>query len=106
MKMLNQEMLVEALQDSIYEDACYDGEKPSPLESWEDVHDASLCIVIGNLQIESHDIMYGEMLTIINAHWEEIADEVNDYMDEHCQSYYGDPAFSSASDYWGYIMGR
>ena len=26
-------------------------------------------------------------------------------IDQECQSYYGDPAFSSAHDYWSYILG-
>ena len=104
-QMLNQEMLVEALKEYRYEDACCNGEKPYPLETWEDVHDASIFVFIGDVRIEDHEILYGEMLSIINHNWEDIADEVNDYIDEECQSYYGDPAFASASDYWNYILG-
>ena len=103
--ILNKEMLVKALKESIYEDACYDGEKPSPLESWEEVHDECIFLYFNGIRVEEHEIMYGEMLSIINSNWQEIADEVNDFIDEECQSYYGDPAFSSAADYWGYILG-
>lgn len=102
---INKEILVKALKEYRYEDACHDGNKPSPLETWEDVHDACIYIFIDDVRIEEDDDLYEAMLNIINDDWEDIADEVNDYIDEECQPYYGDPAFSSASDYWNYILG-
>lgn len=107
MTILNKEFLVKQIKEIRYDKACYDGEKPSPINSWNELHD--ICVtkvsIPGLCDIESHDIAYGEMLAIINEDWEEIADEVNDFIDEECQSYYLDPAFSSAADYYSYRFG-
>ena len=45
------------------------------------------------------------MLNLIEIHSQYIVDKVNDGLEELCESYYGDPAFSSANDYWSYILG-
>lgn len=103
--MLNKKILIETLKEVLFERACDNYEKPDPLDRWEEVHDECLFLTFNGIRVEDHPIMYGEMFSIVNKHWEEIADEVNDYMDDNCQPYYGDPAFASAHDYWSYILG-
>ena len=100
--IINKEILIEAIKEKLYDDACYDGEKPYRFKDVDDVHDTAL---FTKLDIENYDIMYYEMLALLNTDGEEIIEEINDYIDEEFQTYYGDPAFSSAQDYWGYILG-
>lgn len=99
--IINKEILIKAIKDRLQDEACY-GEEPCKFRDIDDVHDTALFTKLG---VEDYDMMYYEMLALLNTDGEEIIDELNDYIDEEFQTYYGDPAFSSAQDYWGYILG-
>lgn len=102
--ILNEEILIEAICDNLIEECDY--EKPIKINGDIDyLHDLSLQITIGGLNVEENDIMYGEMLAIINENGDEIGESIDYFIDEEFTSYYGDPAFASARDYWGYILG-
>jgi len=103
--MLNKEFLTEEICKIVYEDGCYDGEKPLHVDDFNDLHDIAIRIVIGDFYIEEYDMLYWEMCSLIEQETNYIIDCVNEFIDEEFQTYYGDPAFASASDYWGYILG-
>ena len=102
--ILNKEFLIKKICEIIY-DNTYDDEEPSYMNDFEDLHDTSVYIKIGDSIIEEYDMLYWEMCSILNQETDDICDCVNDFIDEQFQSYYGDPAFASAKDYWGYILG-
>ena len=104
--LLNKQILTKAIKESITDDARYWGEKPSTLKNVDELHDEALTSSINNINIEEYDAMYYEMLSLLNTDGEEILEEINDFIDEEFQTYYGDPAFASAYDYWNYILGR
>lgn len=103
--MLNKEFLTEEICKIVYEDGCYDGEKPSYVDCFNDLHDIAIRIVIGDFYIEEYDMLYWEMCSILEQETNYIIDCVNEFIDEEFQTYYGDPAFATAGDYWGYILG-
>ena len=102
---LNKEFLVQGIFDKIYEDSCFNGERPGHIKYEEELHDIGISIKINNITIEEYDMLYWNMCSIIQVNLEEMIDEINSLIDEECVDYYGDPAFSSASDYWSYILG-
>lgn len=104
--MLNKTFLIKELCEKIYDNACYDGEKPLELDNIDELHDDLLDIEVNGIAIEEYDALYWKMNSIINSDGKEMIDEINNFIDEEFQSYYLDPAFSSPSDYWGYILGR
>lgn len=101
--MLNKQILTELIKERIEEDACFD--KPYPLKDTDDIHDFALVTYLGGVRIEENDILYFEMCAIVNTDGEEILEEINEWIDDKFTSYYGDPAFASASDYWNYRLG-
>ena len=103
--MINKEFIIEEVCQEIYDDACYYGDDPSPIRDIDEVHDIALGIHINNIPIEEYDAIYWEMCSVLQTDGNEIIGCINDFIDEECQSYYGDPAFSSAHDYWSYILG-
>ena len=101
--ILNRDILIELIIEKEYDDICYGG---SFYElSIDDIYDIALSCKIGGDKIEEYDMLYYEMLNLIEIHSQYIVDKVNDGLEELCESYYGDPAFSSANDYWSYILG-
>ena len=98
--------ITEQVQDMIYEDACDEGGSPRLIEDKDELHDWALNCYIDGKRIETDDTLYKTMVIVIDEVGEEMIDDINYFIDEECQSYYLDPAFSSASDYWGYILGR
>lgn len=103
--MINKEFIIEEVCREIYDDACYYGDDPSLIRDIDEVHDIALGVHINGIPIEEYDAIYWKMCSILQADGDEIIGCINDFIDEECQSYYGDPAFSSANDYWGYILG-
>lgn len=103
--MINKEFLTQEICRILYDEGCYDGEKPSYVKDTDELHDIAIHIVIGDFYIEEYDMLYWEMCSIIEQETNYIINCVNDFIDEEFQTYYGDPAFASASDYWGYILG-
>ena len=103
--LLNKEILTCAIKEYIYDD-CYCGEKPLKIKNIDELHDTAIMCNIGDDRIEEYDQMYNEMCCILNTDGKKIIDEINNYIDEEFQPcYMGEPAFASASDYWGYILG-
>lgn len=103
--LLNKEILTCAIKEYIYDD-CYYGEKQSKIKNIDELHDTAIMCYIGDDRIEEYDQMYNEMCCILNTDGKKIIDEINNHIDEEFQPcYMGEPAFASASDYWGYILG-
>lgn len=102
--MLNKEILIKILCEYVEEEYADYG-NIIEIDDIDELHDYLILQHINGIAIEDYDAMYWEMCAIIEAEGEDIIDEVNDYVDENCFSYYGDPAFASARDYWGYILG-
>lgn len=92
--------LLKELKDYMIED--YD---VPTLKDKDDLHDLLLQIYVGDSQIEEYDFIYYLVVTTINKHGDEMIDEIKNFIDENSTGYFGDPAFSSASDYWSYKMG-
>lgn len=103
--MMNKEFLIKEICKNIYDKACFYGEKPSYIRDINELHDVSMEVEVNGISIEEYDALYWEMCSIINENEEEMIEAINDFINEECQSYYGDPAFSSAGDYWRYILG-
>ena len=101
--LLNKQILIEAIKENIIDN--YDGEKPRKLDDVDDLHDEALMARINGIYIEEYDAMYYEMVSLLNTDGEDILYEINDFIDEEFETYYGDPAFASAYDYWSYILG-
>lgn len=102
--MLNEECLIQGAFQVIYDNICDDGEKIH-LYDISDLHDWLIDVTINGIRIEDYDALYWTMCNIIEMNGDEMIEEINAIIDDECQSYYGDPAFASASDYWGYILG-
>ena len=101
--ILNKEIVIEGVIEVL--DLNCD-ERPKMLnEDLEYLYDLCLKIDIHGLNPEINSIMYGELLNILNLYGSEIAEEIDKFIEEEFYSYFGDPAFSSASDYWNYILG-
>ena len=103
--MLNKEFLTEEICKILYNECYYDGEKPSHIDNVNDLHDIAIRVIVGDFYIEEYDALYWEMCSLIEQETDYIIDCVNEFIDEKSQSYYGDPAFASAGDYWEYILG-
>lgn len=103
--MLNKEFLIKEICKKIYDDACFYGETPSYIDNIDELHDLSLDIEVNGISIEEYDTLYWAMCSIIEANKKEMIEEINDFINEKCQSYYGDPAFANANDYLGYKFG-
>ena len=103
--ILNEEILIEAICNNLIEEYDYDEEPMKIKQDIDYLHDLCLEITISGLNVEENDIMYGEMLSIINSDGDKIGAVIDEFIDEEFTSYYGDPAFASASDYWRYILG-
>ena len=101
--LLNKQILIEAIKENIIDN--YDGEKPRKLDDVDDLHDEALMASINGIYIEEYDVMYYEMVSLLNTDGEDILYEINDFIGEEFETYYGDPAFASAYDYWSYILG-
>lgn len=101
--LLNKQILIEAIKENIIDN--YDGEKPRELDDVDDLHDEALMARINGIYIEEYDAMYYEMVSLLNTDGEDILYEINDFIDEEFETYYGDPAFASSYDYWSYILG-
>ena len=96
--------LVKELQEQIYEYCC-DYDDTIKIDSWEELHDWALNVSLNGIKIEDDDELYEKMVKITKENAEEMIYDINDFIEEECQSYYGDPAFASAYDYWSYILG-
>lgn len=104
--LLNKQILIEAIKEYITENAHYNGEKPRELKDIDELHDVALFVQINDgITIEEYDAMYYEMLSLLNTDGEDILYEINDFIGDEFETYYGDPAFASAHDYWSYILG-
>lgn len=103
--MLNKEFLTEEICKILYDESCYDGEKLSHIDNVNDLHDIAIRVIVGDFYIEEYDALYWEMCSLIEQETDYIINCVNEFIDEKFQSYYGDPAFASEEDYWGYILG-
>lgn len=103
--MLNKEFLTEEICKILYEECYYDGEKPSHIDNVNDLHDIAIRVIVGDFYIEEYDALYWEMCSLIEQETDYIINCINEFIDEKFQSHYGDPAFASARDYWGYILG-
>ena len=103
--MLNKEFLIKEICQNLYEDGCYYGEKPSELDDINDLHDLGIDVKVNGIRIEEYDALYWEMCSIIEQESDYMIACINDFIDEEFQTYYGDPAFATAGDYWGYILG-
>ena len=98
--ILNKEILIElVIQQCVDEDFCKINGDTDYL------HDVCLYIDIGGLNPEENVILYGELLSVINVDGKEIGYEIDEFFEEEYCTYYGDPAFASARDYWNYILG-
>ena len=75
------------------------------IDNVNDLHDIAIYIAVGDSYIEEYDALYWEMCSLIEQETDYIINYVNEFIDEKFQSYYGDPAFASEGDYWGYILG-
>lgn len=103
--LLNKEILTCAIKEYIYDDCCC-GEKPLKIKNIDELHDTAIMCYIGDDRIEEYDQMYNEMCCILNTDGKKIIHEINNYIDEEFQPcYMGEPAFTNANDYWGYILG-
>lgn len=96
--------LIKELEEEIYDHYCYYDETIE-IETWEELHDWALDVYVNGIRIEDDDELYEKMVEITKENAEEMIDSIENFIDEECQRYYGDPAFSSASDYWHYILG-
>lgn len=105
-KILNQmkEIILPQIIDKIWEDYCYDEYDAREIDI-DTLHDIMLQCKLFGKKIEDNDNLYYICNKVLDKFGEEMVDEVNCFIDEECQSYYLDPAFSSASDYWNYILG-
>lgn len=103
--MLNKEFLTKEICKILYDECYYDDEKPSHIDNVNDLHDIAIRIIVGDFYIEEYDALYWEMCSLIEQETDYIINCVNKFVDEKFQSYYGDPAFASEGDYWGYILG-
>ena len=103
--MLNKEFLTKEICKILYDECCYDGDKSSYIDNINDLHDIAIRVMVGDSYIEEYDALYWEMCSLIEQETDYIINYVNEFIDEEFQSYYGDPAFASAGDYWGYILG-
>lgn len=101
--LLNKQILIEAIKKNITDNAYWSGE-PKELKDIDELHDEALMAQINEIYIEEYDAMYYEMLSLLNTDGEDILYKINNFIDKF-QTYYGDPAFTSASDYWNYILG-
>lgn len=103
--MLNKEFLTKEICKILYDECCYGGEKPLYIDNINDLHDMAIRVMVGDSYIEEYDALYWEMCSLIEQETDYIINYVNKFIDEEFQSYCGDPAFASAGDYWGYILG-
>lgn len=92
--------LLKELKEYMFEDY-----EIARLKDKDDLHDLLLQIYVGDSQIEEYDFIYYLAVTTINKHGDEMIKEIKDFIDENSIDYFGDPAFSSANDYWSYKMG-
>ena len=103
--ILNKEFLAKEMYRIVYDDEFYNVHV-SYVNDEEDLHDIGIFIKIGDIPIDEYDMLYWEMCAIINQDSAYLINYINDSIDEDFDTtYYGDPAFSSAGDYWGYILG-
>lgn len=103
--LLNKQILIEAIKENITEDVHYSGEEPKELKDIDELHDIALFVEINGITIEEYDEMYYEMVSLLNTDGEDILYEINEFIGDEFETYYGDPAFASAHDYWSYILG-
>ena len=102
---LNADILADIIENYIYDEYSYLGEDPNEIDDIDVLHDMALNGDVGGIRIEEYDKIYWDMVALLNSDGEDIMNEVNMFIGDECQSYYLDPAFSSARDYWSYILG-
>lgn len=105
-KEILKDFLIKEIFKHIYENIfSYYDTIPSHLENEYDLNDWMLDVKIGDIKVEEYDMIYWIMYNTIKIYKNEMINAINNLIDKKCIRFYGDPAFSSARDYWEYKLG-